>query len=219
MYGFINVCVIKKINKLSLSIIFFHACYTNLYSDTLVVPDPHKNLQKNFRQSHWLIFVSCSLFLSLSSRTSAHTVRSTRTNRSGKSRRLGSSFWLRPSTSWPANWKYVAAHRYTIFIGRARRSAPRRIGRGWYITSRPRLSSASTTCNRRRIFRPVRRNPTGKSEWKVKLLRFFLLRGFTLSKGVIRNKYVSRAVPAYLSKFEIPREFQTRTSAREFVCP
>lgn len=53
------------------------------------------------------------------------------------------------------------------FIGRAQRSAPRRIGPAWYTMNRPRPSSASTTCNHRRIFRPVRRNLTGKLGWKV----------------------------------------------------
>lgn len=139
----------------------------------------------------------CFFLLSLSSRTFARTARSTRTNRNGKSRRSGSSSWLRPSTSWAANWKYVAAHRYTTFIGRARKWAPRRIGHGSYTTNRPRLSSASTTCNHRRIFRPVRRNPTGKLGWKVKasslLLAFFwvdpvlLLQTNTFSRFIYRN--------------------------------
>lgn len=99
--------------------------------------------------------------------TSARTAPWTRTNRSGRSPRSAFSSSLRTSTSPAGSWRYGAAPRSTTFTGRARRSAPRRTGPGWYTTSPPRPSSASTICNRRRTSRPGRRNLTAMLGWKV----------------------------------------------------
>lgn len=132
---------------------------------------PYIYLKSFIPLTNLFIFSVLSLF-SLSSRTFARTARSTRMNRSGRFRKLGSSSWLRTTTSLAASWKYVVARRYMTFIGEARRSAPKKISRGWYIMSLPRLSSASTTFSHRQISRPARRSLTDRLEWKVKLLHY-----------------------------------------------
>lgn len=147
-------------------------------------------------------------------------------NQNGRSRKSGSSSWLRTITLWAASWRYVAARRYTTFIGRARKSAPRKIGRGWYIMNPPRLSSASTTSSHRQIFRPARRSLTGRLEWKVKVS--LLLRAapdqcdavslFERGRRSSTKYIVTRRSPDYLSKFETLRRESGAGIGRGFIC-
>lgn len=125
---------------------------------------------REFSRNTFHLFNLGELSHSRWSRMSARTVLWTRTSPSGRFPRSAFNFSLRTSISPEASWKYVAAPRYTIFTGRAQRSASRKTGhrRRWYNTSQLRPLWVSTIYNHHPTSRPVRRNLMAMLEWKVK---------------------------------------------------